>query len=69
MALTERNVEITARDTGQKMQARLLVCPECNWAKFYCYFPERVDHLHFQCVACSTTFCDGCTEDAEQSKR
>lgn len=60
--LKTRPVEITARDNGEKLAADLLVCPECGGYTFVAYFPVGIRHLHFQCLGCDVTFCDGCTD-------
>lgn len=61
----DKHVVITARDTGEKVSARLLICPDCTGEPFLVYIPAGMDHAHFQCVNCGTTFCDGCTEPSE----
>jgi hypothetical protein len=56
----EKRIEITEGITGRKVGATLLLCPECEAAEFLVYFPDGINHSHFQCVTCDTTFCDGC---------
>lgn len=58
----DKHVVITARDTGERVTARLLICPDCSSETFLVYIPSGMDHVHFQCVHCGTTFCDGCTQ-------
>jgi hypothetical protein len=47
---------------GALVSADLLICPECEGDTFFMYFPSKIGHVHMQCVTCSTSFCDGCTE-------
>ena len=58
--MNEKRIEITEGATGRKVGARLMVCPMCTSETFLCYFPDGVDHLHFQCAWCGVSFCDGC---------
>jgi hypothetical protein len=62
-------VQITARDNGERLNANLLLCPRCDGRMFFCYFPEGIEHLHFQCIDCSTSFCDGCSSHVEPQRR
>ena len=48
---------------GVSHEALLLICPQCKGETFVCYLPAEIRHVHFQCVACGTSFCDGCTEE------
>jgi hypothetical protein len=57
---------VTVRDrNGQAEPADLIVCPDCEGARFCIYLIEG-KHQHLQCLACETTFCDGtCTRAAK----
>lgn len=63
--MNEVTVTVTERagpNAGRECKATLLLCPECGEARFVVYFPEGMDHCHFQCCACDTSFCDGCQD-------
>lgn len=66
MGMHFKKVEIVARVDGTKHAAELVVCPSCEGEVFVCYFPEGIDHLHFQCFRCAVTFCDGCDKGGEK---
>lgn len=62
MPMKEKEVTIRSRVNGEQTRARLLLCPDCEGESFFCFFPEGIEHSHFQCCNCGTTFCDGCTD-------
>lgn len=65
--MQERQVTVLEGASGKECKARLLVCPECDEGLFCCFFPDGIDHLHFQCASCGVSFCDGCTETGQSS--
>lgn len=58
-AFKTKRIEITEGVTGRKLPATLAACPECDGDLWLMYFPEDVDHCHFQCSTCGASFCDG----------
>jgi transposase-like protein len=58
--MSTKRIEIINRETQQREQADMLVCPECQSNVFFVYRPDLVNHVHFQCSFCCVTFCDGC---------
>jgi hypothetical protein len=61
--MTTKTVQIRSAVNNQKTEAELLLCPDCATERFFVYTPKGIDHVHFQCVTCGTSFCDGCTEN------
>lgn len=59
--MTERRIVVYEGATRRRVTARMLVCPECDRVEFFCFFPDGINHLHFQCANCGISFCDGCT--------
>ena len=62
-AMQEKVVEIVEGATGRKVKAELLVCKLCKGEKWLCYVPEGMEHVHFQCVECGVSYCDGCAKE------
>jgi hypothetical protein len=60
MPMRTKSVELTCGATGERVKAELLVCPSCGDDLFVVYIPAGLNHVHFQCVGCEETFCDGC---------
>jgi hypothetical protein len=55
-----RTIELAVKATGETTTAELLLCPHCDEEAFVIYTPAGVTHVHFQCIACGVSFCDGC---------
>lgn len=59
--MTVKTKLVNVRDgSGKECKASLLVCPNCEYEKFFCYEPEDVGHPHYQCARCNVSFCQGC---------
>jgi formate dehydrogenase maturation protein FdhE len=53
-----RKVMVEARDgSGEKTEALLAICPECEGESFSIIVING--HNHLQCSLCETTFCQG----------
>lgn len=55
--MNTRRVTVSDRD-GHIVPADLIVCPECEGERFI-VFVLLGQHLHFQCLDCECSFCDG----------
>lgn len=62
-----RRVQITGGVSGRKIGATLMLCPMCSNETFVAYFPDGVDHSHFQCTNCGVCYCDGCQGDDREN--
>jgi hypothetical protein len=56
---------ITVHDgAGIPAGARLAVCPTCACEQFLAYTVHQARHIHFQCLGCGASYCDGrCVQD------
>jgi hypothetical protein len=60
MKMREKRTSVIEGRTGKRFNATLLTCPDCYGEPFCCFFPDGVTHVHFQCLLCGASFCDGC---------
>ncbi len=61
--MTTKTVEIVAQADGTRTSAELLLCPDCGGERFMVYTPLGMQHVHFQCIRCGVSFCDGCQKE------
>jgi len=58
-----KDVTVTARDNGEEVPAKLMVC-DCGSTLFFVYLvgDGKAQHEHIQCGWCGECFCHGCCD-------